>query len=578
MDASSPAESALPGQVIGGRFRIEAELGEGGMAHVYRVTDLATQKPFALKLLKPEVAADSEAVARLRREGEVLATLDSPAVVGIETFGKLPDGRLFLVMEYLEGETLGQKMRREQRIEIAELAPIVAGAAAGLAAAHRAGVIHRDLKPDNVFLEKRDDAPVQVRLLDFGISKVYDQEERLTRTGQILGTPRYMAPEQLAADDLDARVDTYAFGVILYEALAGSPPFIATSPSDLVVAIIHGKVTPLRTFRPDLDPDLEAVVVRAMSRNREARYETALSLAEAFLAAAGTAALPASRPSGTRLGMRTSLLGSGGASSVAEIAPSDPLRPGTFSAFEQSEEPAGETKADRPAVMTRPATPAVVAVPSAAPTSAAASAMAMSGPVELPTRSRTWLWVIAALIAGAATAAGILTVLEGTGEEEAVADEPPAEVEAPEPPPSEEPADVVSGLPPPAETEMAIPVGEIPAAEESPMTSRRRRDRRRSPRMEENTVPEPFVAETMVDDPLNAARAALRGGDPRRCVSLLRSARLRTVAAHRLEGDCHLRAGDRQEAVKVYERVCARSETAANDLRDLVSSLGGRCP
>ena len=216
--------TAALGALIGGRFRLESELGEGGMAQVFVATDIATHRKVAIKLLKEgRSEQQDEAEARLRREAELLSRLTNPAIVQVETYGRANDGRLFMAMELLQGETLGDLMRRQQQLDPEELAPIVAGIAAGLAAAHKAGIVHRDLKPDNIFLarDKPEDA-VQVKLLDFGISKVYGVAERLTRTGQILGTPRYMAPEQLAADhDLDARVDVYAMGVILYEALSG---------------------------------------------------------------------------------------------------------------------------------------------------------------------------------------------------------------------------------------------------------------------------------------------------------------------------------------------------------------------
>ena len=213
------------GAVIAGRFRIERSLGEGGMAEVFQAHDMAARHPVAIKLLKKDIANNPEAIERLRREAQVLERLDHPAVVKLETFGKLEDGRLFIAMEMLKGETLGDRMRREGRVDPADLSPVVAGACAGLAAAHDAGIVHRDLKPDNIFLEETD-AGMQVKLLDFGISKVTGSD-KLTQTGEVLGTPRYMAPEQLSAErDLDGRTDVYAMGVILYEALAGArrPP------------------------------------------------------------------------------------------------------------------------------------------------------------------------------------------------------------------------------------------------------------------------------------------------------------------------------------------------------------------
>ena len=310
------AESA--GTMIAGRYRIERLLGTGGMAEVYRATDIAAAKPVAIKLMKAEIAEVPGAVERLRREGEILTSLRHPSIVAIETFGKLDDGRIFIAMELLDGETLGAHARRVGRMEPAALTPILEGAGGGLAAAHAQGIVHRDLKPDNIFLAKA--APLdgalgpatQVKVLDFGISKVFGSD-KLTQTGEVVGTPRYMAPEQLSAErDLDGRVDIYALGVILYEALAGQPPFLAATPSDLIIAILHGKVVPLRTQRPDLHADIEGVVARAMARAKEARFDSVDALVGAWKACASarSAARADKAPARARPGMATTPLGS----------------------------------------------------------------------------------------------------------------------------------------------------------------------------------------------------------------------------------------------------------------------------
>ena len=266
-----------PGAVLAGRFRLERSLGSGGMAEVFRAIDIGTGKAVAIKVLRAQHAQSAEALARLKREADVLTSLRHPAIVAIESSGTVEGGLHYLAMELLEGETLGARMRRGI-IEPPELAPIVAGTAAGLAAAHARGVVHRDLKPDNIFLQKRGE-DVQVKLLDFGISKVWGGE-RLTATGQVLGTPRYMSPEQLGTEtEIDHRVDIYSLGVIMYEALAHKPPFLASTPTDLIVAILHGKVAPLRSLRPDLSPALEAVVMRAMAREPRARFPSASAMA-----------------------------------------------------------------------------------------------------------------------------------------------------------------------------------------------------------------------------------------------------------------------------------------------------------
>ncbi len=341
--------------VLAGKYRLEESLGSGGMAEVFRALELTSGRRVAVKVLRAGPDQNPEATARLKREGQVLRSLKNPAIVGIEDVIELEGGRVILVMELLVGETLGARMRRG-KIEPGELGAIVAGVAVGLSAAHANGVVHRDLKPDNIFLGAHDDGRVQVKLLDFGVSKIFGGE-RLTQTGQVLGTPRYMSPEQLGAEpEVDHRVDIYSLGVILYEALTGKPPFLASTPTDLIVAILHGKLVPLRSLRPDLPASIEGVVMRAMARVRDARFRAATELAEAFFEAAGieanARALPRAGMATTPLGsMKTGEPGHFDVAAAAKLhaahiavlkapvapapapppAPLDPLAPGTFS-------------------------------------------------------------------------------------------------------------------------------------------------------------------------------------------------------------------------------------------------------
>lgn len=407
------------GTLVAGRFRISRILGSGGMATVYEATDLATNGPIAIKLLRPAVAGHGEAIERLRREGEVLTALKHPAIVAIETFGKLDDGSLFLAMERLEGETLGARIRRLVTIAPEDLTKIVDATCAGLAAAHEKGVVHRDLKPENIFLCRVGDDE-QVKLLDFGISKVYGSD-KLTQTGQVLGTPRYMAPEQLSAErDLDGRVDVYALGVIMYEALTGQPPFLSSSPSDLIIAILQGKVAGLRGYRPDLSPAIEAVVARAMARAREARFATPKALRDAWRTAApprsvsthvptmvGDPSLDEPRPN-----MRTAPFGSIDVTGLPNAQP--PAVPaGTFGgnpppamqstaspvSTHRSVPPTGHGSQRLPHMLTR-ATPLVQQATSNPPS-----------PHRPPTRYGRTLLFIGALLAGAASAAIVIAIL-----------------------------------------------------------------------------------------------------------------------------------------------------------------------
>lgn len=588
------------GTVIAGRFRVEGPLGQGGMAHVVRATDLATKRPIALKLLKPEIAKDEQAVARLRREGEVLSKLDHPAIVGIETFGKLDDGRIFIAMELLKGETLGERIRRDRKLTPQQLSPVVTGAAAGLAAAHRNDVIHRDLKPDNVFLVGD---PIQVKLLDFGISKVFGLA-KLTRTGQILGTPRYMAPEQLAADDdVDQRIDVYAMGVILYEALAGTPPFGGTNASELVVAIIRGRPVPLRTYCPTIDPALEAVVMRAISRSRDARYESALELAEAWVSVVD----PRPKKSASKGALATSFFGGMEAVGLAQVDTANPapesappakegLRAGTFPEMKELKPvlpPAngGRTApADHPKGHVLPSDlPAVASLPAPAGEAphfepARLEATAQPPPAHVPSAARppTWMLVVAALIGGALTAAATIWFINqnedaAPGVQEPRATEAPALLGHVQPATMErsvEPTEPEPPSPPPTPAPEREPAEVAEPEPEPPRMSTTMRRRPPPPEVEETA---PRTTGAILSD----ARQALSVGNTGACLEFLdEMGSRRTAAALKLEGDCHQRAGDLAQALRTYTRYCSvfPNGPAIDEVRGRVVGGGGSCP
>lgn len=581
------APGLSPGTTIAGRYRLEAQLGEGGMAEVFRAEDLATRQRVAVKVLHTDVASNPEAVERIRREGQILSELDNPAIVSVETFGELEDGTVFVVMELLEGETLGQRMRRG-RLEPAELAPIVTGTSAGLHAAHSRGIVHRDLKPDNIFLCKAEDG-LQVKLLDFGISKIRGRD-KLTQTGEILGTPRYMSPEQLAADaDIDARVDVYALGVILYEALAETPPFLATTPTDLIIAILNGKVAPLRSVRPDVPAEVEAVVMRAMSKARAARYDTAMALAEAYVDAVGgpSKARQPHRHVATRAlgGMRSAaevqpLVSARSSALMRDGEPGGSLRIGTFSGVDERvpesdarivpptresplwvpEDVAGEMSSHpfgTPAVPSGPhprrriAPTEIMDLKSSSPPVSSSPELRAS-----PLGRRRGggvskaLLVAGALIAGAGSAAAVIAILhwlessarlDGSEAVPGTVPEPSASREVPSPPESNPPAA--------SEDEGASEGGEAgdaPAAATGdpdemdpqrgggddvrpvpPAVGAARSEARSSARRAQETRRRRSNRTGSDNDPLDAirtAQSALRGGDPDRCVTLLSEA------------------------------------------------------
>lgn len=270
-----------PGTVLAERWRLVRLIAEGGMGAVYEARDEATgDAPVAIKLLHPELTLDPEVRRRFRRETAILRTLIHPAVVRV--LDAAEDGRaLFSVIELLTGHTLRERLDRHPTMNPEALLPLVEGVAAGLTAAHQHGVIHGDLTPANVFcVVPPTDSPV--KLLDFGLSKVLGLE-RLTRTGEVTGTPAYLAPELLTGEgELDERIDTYALGVVIYECLAGRRPFEDRNPGRLMTRIVMGDAPALTAAAPHVDPALAAVVHRAMERRRAERYDSAAALAEAY--------------------------------------------------------------------------------------------------------------------------------------------------------------------------------------------------------------------------------------------------------------------------------------------------------
>jgi len=272
------------GEVVGDRFRVEGFLGKGGMGAVLAATDLETGRKVALKVMRSAFAGDEHLLERFRREAEVLGRIDHPAVVGVKDAGALPDGNFFIALERLEGETLKHFIAREGRMPLQLLVPMIQGLCGALAAAHAQEVVHRDVKPSNVFLPMRPEASLSVegaeslvKLVDFGVAKVAGGR-KLTMTGGAVGTFQYMAPEQLRGDsDVDGRADVYSVGVLAYEALTGAHPFKKEKAThmDVVNSILNGEYERLRKRRPELPKSLETVIAKGMHHARELRYQSA---------------------------------------------------------------------------------------------------------------------------------------------------------------------------------------------------------------------------------------------------------------------------------------------------------------
>ncbi len=264
----------LLGRLIAGRIRILALLGEGGMGQVYRGHHEGLDRAVAVKVLRPEVSAVPARVARFRREARAASRLEHPHVVRIYDHGADADGLLYLTMELVEGETLAALVSRELGLEPERAVRIVAQVLAAVAEAHDAGVVHRDLKPANVLIASRvddDGAPVDVaKVCDFGLARVLDGsgEADLTHEGQTLGTPAFMSPEQALGRPADVRSDVYAAGLVLFEALTGSPPFVADSPMGVMLKQVAEVPPRLSEQVPGVDGMLEDIVSWPSPRTR----------------------------------------------------------------------------------------------------------------------------------------------------------------------------------------------------------------------------------------------------------------------------------------------------------------------
>jgi serine/threonine-protein kinase len=264
--------------------RILSVLGRGGYGTVFLAEHCTIGRRAAIKVLSPALAADPQMVERLFREARAANQIHHSGIVEIYDCGQSPDLGAYLIMEHLEGETLGARLERKQKLPPDELAVIVEQVADALQKAHAASIVHRDLKPDNIFLvgDPQSSAPPRVKLLDFGMAKLRDGIGPETLTDVVAGTPLYMSPEQFASlKNVDHRTDVYALGVICYQALCGRPPFADQAPIQLMQLHLHQAPPPLRSLDPRIPPDLEDSVFRALAKDPAERFQnmSELSLA-----------------------------------------------------------------------------------------------------------------------------------------------------------------------------------------------------------------------------------------------------------------------------------------------------------
>ncbi len=365
-------------RVVAGTYRVEARLGVGSVGTVYRASHVTLERAVALKILRATLATDPEFVARFTREARLAARIDHPNVVRMYDSGTDADGLTYLAMELLAGDELAHVMATASPLPPERIVRLLAQVLAALGSAHRLGIVHRDLKPENILVLPHvddDGRPDEiVKVADFGIARVYGESasasEAITRFGAVSGTPEYMSPEQASGDELDGRADVYACGVILYEMLAGRVPFTGDSAMETLEKHLRAELPPPSRWRADIDPRLESIAVRALAKDRAARFDDAGSMRAALLEALSSprpahgvaSAVQADRPASTAEPSAPSVLIESGPSVMIESAsPSVLIESGPSVMIESA--PPSVLIESGPSVMIEGAPKATVATP-----------------------------------------------------------------------------------------------------------------------------------------------------------------------------------------------------------------------
>ena len=288
----APGETAdghtrLAGQLLADRYHVGHKVGEGGMSVVYVARDQVTGEKVAIKVLSASLGRDATAMARLRREAELAGQLAHPNVAHIMRLGETADGLVFVVMPFLDGELLCDRIYHERQVALRTAVRFVSDIAAGLHHAHLLGIIHRDLKPENVMLCRDAGGAEHAVVMDFGLAKqrrMGREARKLTATGIVLGTPEFMSPEQIRGKPLDPRTDIYSLGLVTCEMLTGQLPFVGETQQEIMIARLTGDPAALGQLRPDLrfPAAVEAAIARSLDREPRARFATAPEFAAAL--------------------------------------------------------------------------------------------------------------------------------------------------------------------------------------------------------------------------------------------------------------------------------------------------------
>jgi serine/threonine-protein kinase len=411
----APLTQELVGREIAGRYRILAKLGEGGMGAVYRGEQISLKRRCAIKLLRPELSGDAGLVRRFNAEAELAAKLSHPNTVNIIDFGQDGDGTLFIAMEYVEGKSLRQVVSTEGPLPPRRVLHIASQVAASIADAHHKGIVHRDLKPDNVMLTERGRDKDVVRVLDFGIAKLRDEQNKaqtqnpMTRQGDLVGTPQYMAPEQIRGEEVDGRTDVYALGTIVYEMVTGRLPFEGPSLMAILSRHLLDTPEPPTRRRPDLalPPAIDGLVMEMLAKEPARRPASMDAVSEriAQVAAeigAASAVAPAQMPPPT-----------GAYAAPTSRAMFRP--PGVPTTYPPGAMAPLPTPAPPPPYTPTPYTPPASAPPYPAMAPPSPYPM-MPAPAPLPPRQAAgvpgWVWILVALLVAGLIAAGIAVAVQ----------------------------------------------------------------------------------------------------------------------------------------------------------------------